>query len=50
MPGNSCHPQGWLIKNFMSDRQIVLNTIGGRSLAKLGLKDFHDLVFVMIIL
>lgn len=48
VPGNSCRPQGW--KNFMLDRQIVLNTIGGRSLAKLGLKDFHDLVFVMIIL
>lgn len=33
VPGNSCCPQGWLRKKFMSDRQIVLNTIGGRSSA-----------------
>lgn len=34
VPGNSRCPQGWLIKKLMSDRQIILNTIGGRSSAQ----------------
>lgn len=33
VPGNRYCPQGWLMKKFMSDRQIVLNTTGGRSSA-----------------